>query len=237
MHSLGLLKQGMQIREGTYPVISRKDAGLILISELMVRQEGKQQQIAHAMFSSVIDDPWPGGLLSFNVYVCEDRRSVLQYWQWESEASYLLHKKINSVSPFSENIELAVGEVNNTFHLYRSIGQTKELPGCIVIAYQFFEKTGIVKQWIDAIIEAVFSEISLVNSSGLAGHFHVSQDQLCMVNYAEWKTAQAHQAELDRSRSASIGNSPLWKKAKEIPGLRGPGSFKRYTFLNGVTKK
>ncbi len=89
--------------------------------------------------------------------------------------------------------------------------------------------------FIDRVFDAVRADAAVnENSGGIAGHFHISVDGRCMINYAEWTSEEAHRLALDRSGNGTVGRSELWKRVFEYSGTAEPGSFKRYRFYSGV---
>lgn len=208
-----------------YPIVQKKEVVVVHFQQF---QTTTPSATAEAILNNLSENQFSENLISVNAYLGNDHQSIFLYWQWRDELQQLILDKIK------QDLSLVAGRINNAFHLYRSIGESEEIPGCIVLAYQEFENPNVIKHWIDTVIEAILSDEPKKDTGGLSGHFHISTDNTSMLNYAEWRSAEAHQAALDNANNGAIGSSEAWKKVTKINGLKGRGTADRYTFYKSI---
>lgn len=213
-----------------YPIVQQKE---VVVVQFQQFQTTTPSVTAQAILNNLSENRFPENLISVNAYLGNDHKSIFLYWQWRDE---LQAEQQLILDKIKQDLSLATGKINNAFYLYRSIGESKEIPGCIVLAYQEFENPTVIKHWIDTVVEAVLSDEPKKDTGGLSGHFHISTDNTSMLNYAEWRSAAAHQAVLDNANNGTIGSSEAWKKVAEINGLKGRGTAERYTFYKSISQ-
>ena len=192
---------------------------MILLSEWRVTSFEEQKAATDATMSDWALLNWPIGLLSYNSYLGTDNTTIVHYSQWTSQEAMNEFIRVgfpDQVRRISARIPSIVSHGIATYHLQRSVTSvvTDKQPGCIVFVRASFSKVGLAPAWIDAIVNAVSTDPN-VPQGGISGHFHLSEDGLNMVNYAEWISEQAHIAALNEGRIAQT-STPQWQHAHQL---------------------
>lgn len=214
------------------PDIARSDVGTVLVSEWKVGSPERQRTLVEAFITAWEGVPWPQGLLSANLFLSTNGKTVLNYAQWTDDEAY--HEFVQThLQSRVEQIDRAVpviersGPVN--YRVYRS-GVRRDAPvsGCVVIVSVEFDGPNEWRQrlWVDTVFDALEAETE-PHPGGISGHFHLSVDGARVLNYAEWTSEDAHREAIERSGHGSIGSGPKWGQARSFPGLKSSG-FKRY---------
>ncbi|MEJ8648885.1 antibiotic biosynthesis monooxygenase [Streptomyces sp. MS1.AVA.3] len=221
-----------------FPQIRRADAGAVLISEWDAGGPEGQRAVLDGVARAWAQTPLPAGFLSRVLFAGTDRRSVLNYAQWTSEAAHREFVRTEDTG-LSERIAAVldgVGDVGNSgpgrFRLYRSMlpqGEP-ETPGCVVRVA--FRTTGhdAARGLVDGLLERV-GELQQ-GDGGIASHFHISEDGGRVVNYSEWTDPESHERELGtRLRRRGEVRSFI----DGLPGVESVG-FRRYAAPRGLVR-
>ena len=73
------------------------------------------------------------------------------------------------------------------------------------------------RDWIDAVLLAL--EADEPHPGGLGAHFHTSIDGTRVLNYAEWKSEQAHVEALAAPGEGVGQATDAWHRVQHFPGL------------------
>ncbi|ONI86736.1 hypothetical protein ALI22I_24290 [Saccharothrix sp. ALI-22-I] len=151
-------------------------------------------------------DPRPDGLLDVRWLESLDDGGIVTYSQWSGPAE----------------VDGAVA-----YRRYRSgVMADPERPvGCVVLVEAEFDRPDVAEEWIDLVFAALADE-EVPHPGGISATFHVSEDGMRMLNYAEWTSAEAHEDALARGNGA-VGLSAVWQRVQSFPGLKG-GGVRRY---------
>lgn len=230
--------QDSAIQKEVLPNLTRKDVGLILMSEWKTDGKSEQRKAVDAAMQVWDHFPWPKGLLSYNCYLGNNGQSILHYSQWEDEESQGEFVKNDPPERMQEIMKSVSIERQglDKYHLYRSIvSDSAAIPGCIVMVREEFEKAELTTQFIDTVCQALADDPQKC-TGGMAAYFHVNLEGTVMMNYAEWTNEQAHQDCLDRSAKYPKEISPLWQKVWQFPGRLPKGQVKRFRFYRSISK-
>ncbi|MEO8660406.1 MAG: NAD(P)H-binding protein [Bryobacteraceae bacterium] len=213
------------------PDIGRSDAGLAMVSEWTVDTPERQQATVDAFVAAWRNAPWPAGLVSVNLLASLDGTTILLYGQWANEGAY-------EEAVIEQTVPGIQRKPATAYRVYRS--GTREgatIPGCIVVVSVEFDGADEQRQrqWVDTVFEALEAE-PVLPQGGISGHFHVSTDGTRVINYAEWTTAEAHEAALEQSGQRAIGKGSKWLEVRNLPGVIR-SDFKRYRVAQSLTEK
>ncbi|WP_158841594.1 antibiotic biosynthesis monooxygenase [Saccharothrix deserti] len=169
----------------------------------LTREDAKLVLVNHGR---VPFEPRPDGLLDVRWLEHLDSGDVVTYSQWSGPA----------------NVDGAVA-----YRRYRSGGLAEpERPvGCVVLVTAEFDRPDVAEEWIDLVFAALAAD-EVPHPGGISATFHVSEDGMRMLNYAEWTSAQAHKDALARG-NGSVGLAPEWQRVQSFPALKKAG-VKRY---------
>ncbi|WP_324951415.1 hypothetical protein [Archangium sp.] len=94
------------------------------------------------------------------------------------------------------------------------------------------------RDWVDTVLVAL--EADPHPPAGLlSATFFLPDDGAHVLNLAEWTSAAAHRAALQRgadprAQHGSIGDSPLWRAVRSHPGIRAEHEVRRFQLLGAV---
>lgn len=216
----------------------KSDGEMALITEWQVEDSKNQRIIADASLENMENGYWPEGLLYYHTYLGTDGVSILHYSNWRHEQDHInfLEKGLpRRLDELFKQVQLKDREMLGKFRIYKTLtGDSKAVPGCIIIIQEDFESPEVTPQWIDTVVEALSSEEQLPEGY-LSAYFHISLDGKSMLNYAEWTSEEAHQKAMDQSLKGTIGQAHLWDKVINFKGRLDNTSLKRYKFYKSLT--
>ncbi|PCC73613.1 Antibiotic biosynthesis monooxygenase [Nannocystis exedens] len=126
-----------------------------------------------------------------------------------------------SASPYRSFVREAAGEAS-----------------CLVVVRQPLVRPdrSVQRDWVDTVLAALAGEPE--PPPGLrAATFFLSEDGGCVLNLAEWTSAEAHRAALQPSgigQYGSLGDSPAWRAARAHPGIVAEHEVRRYRLVAAV---
>ena len=122
---------------GARPDPARADVGIVLSSEQAVGGRDRLISTADAAVAALAEAPWPGGLLSWSLFLDADGDRLLHYAQWTDEQ--------------------AVDRAGHTsYRLYRgSRSASGAVPGVIVSVRVDTDDGVVARTWGDAVFEAL----------------------------------------------------------------------------------
>ncbi|MCM2390895.1 antibiotic biosynthesis monooxygenase [Streptomyces albipurpureus] len=235
------------------PVVDRPDAQVVKVSTWDVGTPERQRAAVDALEKAWRSRGWPGGgLLTYTVHMGDDGRTLLHYTQWTSEEAFqeFLRTAADFKREWNAEVDAAVPGIERlglrSYELYRS-GSTPadpRIPGTVVIVDVEFDGPDADRQraWVDTVFTALEADTAGTEgprtaepgprddprSAGISGHFHLSQDGTRVLNYAEWESAEAHQAALAAPGEGIGSTTAQWARVHDFPGVRG-SSVRRYT--------
>ena len=122
---------------------------------------------------------------------------------------------------------------------YRTfVSDATEQMGCLVVIRQPLKQPDhqVQREWVDTVIAALESETDPM--PGLcAATFFLSADGTHVLNLAEWTSADAHRAALQRGSVGpygSLGESPKWRATRSLPGMGEEHELRRYRVFGAV---
>lgn len=206
----------MTVNEVAWPDFARTDVDAVLVAETTAE--------AAEVLARLGKEPWPAGLISFNVLASTADEASLVYTQWaDGTVDPGFVRRVSGGDPVE-------------YRLYRSGNrENSAIPGCVVVVSVEFDGADAQRQrrWVDTVFGALASEDKPA-PGGISGHFHVSTDGTRVLNYAEWTDEQSHRDALARSGRGTVGVSGEWRKVQEFPGVRGSG-FRRYRMVRSLS--
>ena len=173
--------------------------------------------------------PAAPGLLRFSVFRGLDAPTLFLLSQWTDAAvrdAYLADSAVprGAVDAKVPGIRREWREPARPYHAFLS--QEREEVGCLVIVRQPLVRPdpGAQRDWVDTVLAALESDPH--SPPGLlAATFFLSDDSGHVLNLAEWTSAEAHRAALQRGADAhaqhgSLGDSPQWRAVRAHPAIR-----------------
>jgi quinol monooxygenase YgiN len=218
-----------------FPDPDRTDVGLVLSSEWAVGSPDRLVTTADAVIAAWQSVPWPGGLLTYALYLDADGDLIRHYSQWTSKAAFDDFNRTGR-QPRIDLIDAAVPGIvrrdHTEYHLYRGSRTPGDKPGAMVAVRVDTDDGVLARTWVDAVFEALAGGSDLP-AGGLGAFFHISTDGRHVLNYAEWADADAHRKAL-AATGRGIAQGPLWDKVQTMPGVR-PRSVTRYRLYRTLT--
>ncbi|MFC7343904.1 antibiotic biosynthesis monooxygenase [Saccharopolyspora griseoalba] len=217
----------------TSPDITRPDAELAVIGEWSTGSPEGQRASAQAAVAAWTDEERPRGLLSQNLLLSTDERTVLHYAQWTDEAAY--QEDLRTGQPARRRrIDEAVPHIEHrgTFEhrLHRSLVLDRRgRPGCIVAVRFRSDSRETAARFVDTLLDeepGFARRTDVMPPAGMiSNHFHISTDGTHVVNYAEFVDEDAH-ARIVEGMLQEEDDVP--RLIDSTPGLE-PLGFKRFT--------
>jgi hypothetical protein len=122
---------------------------------------------------------------------------------------------------------------------YRSYASAAgEVAGCLVVVRQPLVRPDarIQRDWVDTVLAALEAETEPIPGLCTASFF-LAADGGCVLNLAEWTSADAHRVALQRGSAGqygSLGASSAWRAARQHPGIRADHEVRRYQLVGAV---
>ncbi|MGV9317160.1 antibiotic biosynthesis monooxygenase [Streptomyces sp. NPDC003691] len=226
------------------PDLGRGRSAVVKISTWDAATPDRQQAVLAAIGTAWRRHDWPAvGLLSYTVHLGDDGRTLLHYSQWADEDAYRRffteyrddrNAEIDAAVPGIARLGL------NAYDLYRggpADPDDTRVPGSIVIAEVEFDGPDPERQraWVDTVFEAMAADPRIGGGSGegphtagISGWFHLGTDGTRVLNYAEWESAEAHEAALAGPGEGIGSDSEEWRAVRSFPGVR-ESRVTRYT--------
>jgi hypothetical protein len=180
-------------------VLTRDDAGLVLIGEWAVSDPELQRAAADAAVDAWGVHAWPDGLRAHHCLLGEDGRTVLHHLQWADAPAARAFAATGRPAWKRFVDDVVPGIMHRGATAYRRYRDTVALPtppptGCLVTVTVDFDGSDPrrPRAWVDNVFRAAGTANASVQSGMLAAHFHVSVDGSRALNLAEWTTAEAH---------------------------------------------
>ncbi|MGW7022501.1 antibiotic biosynthesis monooxygenase [Streptomyces decoyicus] len=208
------------------PDITRREAGIALVSPLYVGSPAQQLVAVKRAVAPFCDWPLPEGFLSFNAFASTDGENVLTYAQWASDAAYRAFLRDGGITRRGSEDPVAAEPIR--YRLYRSnITDPESVPGCIVAPT--FDVDGPERQ--RKVADTLLDGPLAGPYPGLVAlHFHVSTDGSRVFNYAEWVDEESHE-----NFMKSEMPSEAFRAIEHMPGVRGIGG-KRYVLHESLVR-
>lgn len=229
----------MTITAKPLPDITRPDAGIVLVGEWTVATPERQRAAVDAAMAAWEHVPWPEGLLGHYGLVGIDGSTVLHYIQWTGEEAVRTFQRTTRPA-WVRRVDDAVPGIERqgvvAYRLYRSTDadRSEQTPGCIVAVTREFDGPDLERA--RQLVDTLFALPVAAPAPGIIGaHFHISTDGARVLNYAEWVSAEAHQAAIE-SNPQGVKESKEWQQVHAWPGLKST-AFKRYLPYRGLADR
>ncbi|MFJ8233958.1 antibiotic biosynthesis monooxygenase [Streptomyces sp. NPDC094448] len=221
------------------PDPGRDGVGVVKISTWDVGTPERQRAVLAAVETAWTSRDWPAvGLLSYTVHAGEDGRTLLHYSQWTDEEAYERffaeyrderNAEIDAAVPGIERLGLY------TYGLYRgglSDPADTRIPGAVVAVEAEFDGPDRerAEAWVDGVFTALASDPAIQQgaAAGISAWFHLTADGSRMLNYAEWESAEGHDAALAAPGEGIGSDTEEWRRVHAFPGIRS-GRVRRFT--------
>ena len=222
----------MSMRRSSSTDIHDFRSGAAIASGWTLDSEDSQRSAAASALSAM---PETSGLLRFSLFRGVDDFTLFLISQWTNESSR------DAFIPASGTPRAAVDKAEPNIRrdwrypasLYRRfIGDESSLQGCLVVVRQPLNCADrqMQRHWADTAMTALESQ-SEPSPGLIAASFFLSADGEHILNLAEWQSADAHRAWLNRDR---IGETPEWRALLSHPGAAVGGDVRRYEFFGAV---
>jgi hypothetical protein len=221
------------------PDISREDVDVVVVNHWTVSSSESAQAAVAAIAASWEHGPWPDALVSLNVFLSTDGRSVLTYAQWTSDNARLVVMKAHRPAG-STALEEAVPGIEQSkpviYRRYRSMvpDGPRRAPGCIIVVNIEADGPERARQWVDTVLEALHGKDE-PHAGLISAHFHITTDGR-ILNYAEWTDEDAHRDAMENGPTTGIGqtDSPEWRRVQNMPNVK-PIALERYRLHRSLT--
>ncbi|WP_169736765.1 antibiotic biosynthesis monooxygenase [Pseudonocardia spinosispora] len=218
------------------PDIARADAGTILVSRWIVGDLARQRAAVDATMAEYAKlGAVPDGLLALSCFVSPDSDSVLNYAQWTSDAVHA--RFVESDRPrLAKGVDDLVPGIRRPglvrYRLYREYRPVKARVGTVVMVSVEFDRPGLARGWVDAVLEAIREAAPVPGL--ISNYFHVSLDDVRVLNYAEWTDDQAHRAAIDSAGGPIGEHGTVGRLFRTMPGVVDIG-FDRYQLYRSLS--
>jgi hypothetical protein len=221
------------------PDIARADVDVVVVNQWDVGTSERAQAAVAVISASWEHGPWPEALVSLNVFLSTDCRSVLTYAQWTSDNARLEVMKAHRPAGVTALEDAVPGIEQSTpvsYRLYRSIvpDGPPRAPGCIVVVNIEADDPERARKWVDTVLDALHGE-GEPHAGLISAHFHTSTNGK-ILNYAEWTDEDAHRDAMETGPTAGIGqtDSPEWRRVQNMPNVK-PAGLQRYRLDRSLT--
>lgn len=225
---------GIAIRSHALPHIARTDVGAVLVSKWILPTASMQRAAAEAFLLAWEGAAWADGMVSANLLLGSDERTVLLYGQWRGIADYQPFSATQRTA-IAKQVESAVPGIQRsgptTYRVYRSAARANApIPGCIVIESVELEApdSGRQRLWVDTLLTEMEVEPEFP-SGRISGHLHLSEDGKTVLNYAEWTDSQSHEDAIAKTGNGGGGSNAKWQLMRNFPGIKSH-RFERFSF-------
>ncbi|MCY1075392.1 antibiotic biosynthesis monooxygenase [Archangium lansingense] len=220
--------------------IRQSGAGAINPSLWTLESPAAQQAAAEAVLSAMPASP---GLLRLSVFRGLEDLTLFILSQWTDAAARDAFLATNGTPRAA--VDEAVPGIRRDWREpsspYRSfVSRERGEAGCLVVVRQPLLRSDPQAQrdWVDTVMAAL--EADPHPPAGLlSATFFLSDDGAHAINLAEWTSADAHHAALQRgtdprAQHGSIGDSPLWRAVRSHPAIRAEHEVRRFQLLGAV---
>ncbi len=213
-------------------------AGAVIPSCWTLETPEAQIAAAEAALSAMPAEP---GLLRFGIFRGIEDLTLFLLSQWTDEAARDAYIVVSG-KPRAAT-DAAVPNIRRDWRepasLYRSfISDASAEVGCLVVVRQPLERPAprIQRSWADTVIAALESDADPLPGLCTA-NFFLAADGGHVLNLAEWTSAEAHRAALQRGsvgQHGSLGASPEYEASRSHPGITAEHDVRRYEFFGAV---
>ncbi|TQE32387.1 hypothetical protein Sipo7851_23715 [Streptomyces ipomoeae] len=209
-----------------WPDVARAGVGTVVITIRHVGDPERGRELAAVADAERQKEGWPGGLLSWSLFVGTDGRALMAYEQWTDDGA--LDAALAGPVPYVPGIPGTEPSAPVRYRVDRVYpgGADGERAGCLVTPV--FDTDGPERQryFIDELFAMTRDDTTKdvgQMPGALSAYFHVSADGTRVFNYAEWTDEEAHLAAVGAPDTADSRQ----RVTGEIPGVR-PSAYHRW---------